>query len=70
MTGCKETLCTRCSHGLVCGLKEQYLNAQMAVDRVEVSLDDRSVIDLRNIKWIKPVELTCIHFSEKPPIYR
>lgn len=66
MTGIKETRCTHCAHRLVCGLKEEYLNAQTAVERVNVSRDDDSFTPLNQIKWIRPVELDCIHFMSKP----
>lgn len=65
MVGCKETLCTRCAHREVCSLKEEFLHAQTAVDRVEVPLDDRRYIPLSQLKWIKTVELQCIHYLKQ-----
>lgn len=62
MSTCKETLCTRCAHRTVCSLKEEFINAQAAVDRIDVARDDKSIMPLSQIKWIKPIELQCIHF--------
>ena len=62
MSPCKETLCSKCAHRTVCSIKEEYLNAQAAVDRVNVARDDNAIMTLTQIKWIEPVELKCIHF--------
>lgn len=69
MFGVKETCCTRCSHRDVCQYKAEYLEAQHAVDEVNVRLeskDENSVrmIRLRDIPWIEPVELKCKHFQQ------
>lgn len=69
MSGVKETCCTRCSHRDVCQFKAEYLEAQHAVDEVNVHLptkDENSVrmIRLRDISWIEPVELKCKHFQQ------
>ena len=69
MFGVKETCCTRCSHRDVCQYKAEYLEAQHAVDEVNVHLeskDENSVrmIRLRDIPWIEPVELKCKHFQQ------
>lgn len=61
----KETRCTHCEHLPVCSLKEQFLAAQQAVDSLQVSLGDRTIQNLCNFDWIKPVELECVHFSRK-----
>mgnify|MGYP001060930164 CR=1 FL=1 len=63
--GVKETCCSHCDHLQVCSLKKEFQAAQKAVDDVCVSLGDRKMKNLRDFDWIKPVELTCIHFTEK-----
>lgn len=70
--GCKETLCTNCSHREVCSFKDQFLEAQKAVDNIEVSrpsaeINSISLIRLSNISWIKPVELVCKHYTKTSP---
>ena len=62
------TSCAECTHKEVCSLKEQFKAAQTAVDQVTVSLPtetgstNHGFIHLRDIKWIKPVNLNCVHF--------
>lgn len=58
----KELRCVNCAHKNVCSLKEEFANAQDAVDRVIVLRDDHACIALNQIKWIKPVSLGCTHF--------
>lgn len=70
MYGVKETMCTTCSHGEVCSLKAEFLEAQKAVYDVYINCpcDDGKkigIIHLREIKYIKPVELACIHYEKK-----
>lgn len=62
MTCVKETLCTSCVHREVCSKKEEYLTAQTAVDDILVGLGDKGVIHLRDIKWIRPVQLQCTYY--------
>lgn len=69
MFGVKETCCTRCSHRDVCQFKAEYLEAQHAVDEVNVHLESKDensarMIRLRDISWIEPVELKCKHFQQ------
>ena len=64
---CKETICTGCAHREICSLKEEFLNAQEAVDNAIVSRksgtsDKICMIDLRNITFIEPVKLVCKHY--------
>lgn len=73
MTGTKETLCTRCIHREVCSLKIEFLEAQKTVDDVYISrpCDDGKkvgMIHLRDIKYIKPVELMCVHYEKKKEV--
>ncbi len=62
------TPCTECAHKEVCSLKEKFKAAQTAVDQVTVNLpaepdsNKHAFIHLRDIKWIKPVDLVCVHF--------
>lgn len=64
------TSCAECTHKEVCSLKEQFKAAQTAVDQVIVSLPTETdstnhrSIHIRDIKWIKPVDLVCIHFAK------
>ena len=65
--GVKETQCTRCEHREVCSLKTEFLEAQKAIDEVYVSRpceDGKkvSMIRVRDIKHIEPVELRCKHY--------
>lgn len=61
-SGVQETMCSRCSHLQVCSLKEQFLNAQKAVDDVMVTVGERAAKRLRDFDWIKRVKLECAHF--------
>lgn len=68
----RETLCTHCVHREVCSNKEEFLSAMQAVNEVSVGLPSKdpnigSYINLRDIKWIKPVELVCTHYLQQVP---
>nr|DAP19057.1 MAG TPA: hypothetical protein [Caudoviricetes sp.] len=65
--GVKETLCARCSHREVCSLKAEFLAAQEAIDEAILHRERRddgavSMIRIRDIKYIEPVELCCRHY--------
>ena len=66
---CKETMCTTCIHQDICSLKGKFLDAQKAVDGLVVydKLPDGKLgqVKLRDIGFIKPVELACIHYIYK-----
>ena len=66
---CKETMCTTCIHQDICSLKEKFLDAQKAVNGLVVydKLPDGKLgqVTLRDIGFIKPVELVCIHYIYK-----
>ena len=66
---CKETMCTTCIHQDICSVKEKFLDAQKAVDGLVVydKLPDGKLgqVKLRDIGFIKPVELACIHYVHK-----
>lgn len=62
--GVQETLCTRCSHREVCSLKGQFLEAVKSANDITVSCGEKSIIRLRDIPWIKPIELVCTHYRE------
>ena len=70
MYGTKETQCSHCNHLQVCSFKDQFLAAQKAVDNVRVGIGDHSIINLRDISWIRPVSLECSYFSGKMPVMR
>ena len=66
--GVKETQCTRCSHREVCSLKEEFLAAQAAIDEAVLHRERKndgalSMIRIRDIKYIEPVELRCKHYA-------
>ena len=66
---CKETMCTTCVHQDVCSLKGKFLDAQKAVDGLVVydylPTGLLGQVKLRDIGFIKPVELECIHYVYK-----
>ncbi len=71
------TPCAECAHKEVCSLKEKFKAAQTAVNQVTVDLpaepdsNKHAFIHLRDIKWIKPVDLVCVHFSKsEKTVYR
>ena len=70
---CRETMCAACIHQDVCSLKGKFLDAQKAVDGLVVydKLPDGKLgqVKLRDIGFIKPVELACIHYVHKGPLF-
>ena len=66
---CRETMCATCIHQDICSVKEKFLDAQKAVDGLVVydKLPDGKLgqVKLRDIGFIKPVELACIHYIYK-----
>ncbi|BDE87891.1 hypothetical protein CE91St42_23490 [Oscillospiraceae bacterium] len=65
--GVKETQCTRCSHREVCSLKGEFLAAQEAINEAVLHRERKddgavSMIRIRDIKYIEPVELCCRHY--------
>ena len=66
---CEETMCTTCIHQDVCSLKGKFLDAQKAVDGLvvydELPTGLLGQVKLRDIGFIKPVELECVHYVYK-----
>ena len=66
---CKETMCTTCIHQDICSLKGKFLDAQKAVDGLivydELPTGLLGQVKLRDIGFIKPVELECVHYVYK-----
>lgn len=66
---CKETQCSNCAHILVCSMKDKFLDAQRAVDTLEVHIHTPGaaveIVKLHDIGFIQPVELKCIHYLPK-----
>lgn len=67
MGGVKEAQCARCAHLEVCALKEKFLAAQEAIDNTSTSFKEKdsdrvAIVYIRNLDWIKPVELQCKHY--------
>lgn len=72
---CKETMCTRCAHLPVCKYRDQFLDAQKAANNITLygtSTEDgnTTITKLRDVPWIKPIDLVCTYFlkSETPTI--
>ena len=63
---CEETMCTTCIHQDVCSLKGKFLDAQKAVDGLvvydELPTGLLGQVKLRDIGFIKSVELECVHY--------
>lgn len=72
--GVKETACTRCKHLHVCKFKDEFLDAQNAVDNVIMSgkqIDETGKEQfyeryLSSIDYIEPVKLKCKHAEYNP----
>ena len=66
---CKATMCTTCIHQDICSVKKKFLDAQKAVDGLivydELPTGPLGQVKLRDIGFIKPVELVCIHYIYK-----
>lgn len=73
MKGSRETCCSRCAHLEVCSLKEKLLKAQEGVNNVKIYIAETNgmrELRLSNIAWIKPVNLSCVHFLERKETVR
>ena len=68
--GVKETICSGCVHLQVCSLRNDMLSAMSSINNMEVSLGDNRMVYLRDIPWIKPISLQCIHYLRKEAIKR
>lgn len=72
----KETLCTSCYHREVCRFKDVFLEAQNQADNIYIN--DKTgpaiqIIYLRDIPWLKPVNLACTYYIRKEistPVFR
>lgn len=68
---CVETACSSCCHLPVCCFKEEFLEAQKAVNNVWVSKKkENKCIKLTDIPYIKPVILHCKNYLEKSINFR
>lgn len=68
--GVKETECTHCIHKEVCFFKQEFLEAQEAVDKTYVSKpssdgENVGMIRIQDLKFIKPILLHCVHYCEE-----
>ena len=64
-----ELICKDCIHSNVCALKNDMLGITSAIDNIDVvasSYGERVL--LRDISWIKPVELKCVHYLRKEAV--
>lgn len=74
--GLMAAMCTTCSHKKVCSLKAEFLEAQKAVNNLYISRPCNekhkvSMIALEDFKFIKPIELECIHYEKtKEVVFR
>ena len=68
--GVKETICSGCAHLQVCSLRNDMLSVISSIDNLTVSLGDNRMAYLRDIPWIKPISLQCIHHLRKEAIKR
>ena len=73
--GIKKTQCTYCSHREVCSLKEEFLEAQDAINETVLHREQKdngtiSMIHIRDIKYIEPVELCCKHYMKSAATVR
>lgn len=64
-----KTCCSTCVHKDVCLYKEQFLNAQQAVDEASVTFPATNehgmgIVKIRDISWLEPIELRCKHFYQ------
>lgn len=70
MTCVKEALCASCVHCEVCSKKEEYMAAQTAVDNLCFGATDTSTgVYLRNIPWIRQVQLQCTYHMTKSTLF-
>ena len=63
---CKETQCSSCIHLDICSVKVKFLDAHRSVYELIVHSDlpggKQGMVKLRDIGFIKPVELKRIHY--------
>ena len=70
MTCVKEALCASCVHCEVCSKKEEYMAAQTAVDNLRFGETGTSTgVYLRNIPWIRQVQLQCTYHMTKSTLF-
>ena len=70
----KETSCTRCKHLHVCKFKDEFLEAQNAVDNTTISVKQMDTSGkeqfyeryLSDIDYIEPIRLRCKHAEYTP----
>ena len=70
MTCVKEALCASCVHCEVFSKKEEYMAAQTAVDNLRFGETGTSTgVYLRNIPWIRQVQLQCTYHMTKSTLF-
>jgi len=66
----QETLCSRCVHSPVCQYKSKFLQAVQAVNDVTIAPENHTIQRIRDIEFIKPVELMCRYYVLPQPMTR
>ncbi|MCD8119714.1 MAG: hypothetical protein LUE29_09615 [Lachnospiraceae bacterium] len=58
----EELCCEKCVHGYVCAHKTNFWKAQEAMDKITVPIEEQEVTFLKDMLFIKPVELQCRYY--------
>ena len=58
-----ELKCDTCLHADICMYKKEFERAQHAADNLTISMDDRSMVDFKNIDFILPIQLSCKYYQ-------
>ena len=64
----RETLCMSCYHREVCKHKSLFLEAQKEADNIYINEETgpaRQIVYIRDIPFLKPVELKCTYYIRK-----
>lgn len=64
----RETLCMSCYHREVCQYKALFLEAQKEIDDAYINEETgpaRQIVYIRDIPFLKPVELKCTYYIRK-----
>lgn len=58
-----ELKCDTCVHADICMYKKQFECAQHAADNLTISMDDRSMVNIKNVDFILPIQLSCKYYQ-------
>ena len=59
----EKILCKSCDHADVCAKKNEYRDAQEAVNNLMVHFEDKRSTYLRSIDWISGIQLQCKYYK-------